>query len=160
MKKYIGTLSDEELSKLKKALSLKYVTAGLSIIAAGLIVQIILMSEDFNEKKIIIAWSLFGIVSLAIVIVTLFYSRDLRTDINESSKTVREFIIENKGFFEDDEPGIAGSYITYFIVSEEYKFVVDKTLFDKAEKGDTLIKQYSTNSLVLLKYEIRKKRGN
>lgn len=160
MKKYIGTLSDEELSKLKKALSLKYVTAGLSIIAAGLIVQIILMSEDFNEKKIIIAWSLFGIVSLAIVIFTLFYSRDLRTDINESSKTVREFIIENKGFFEDDEPGIAGSYITYFIVSEEYKFVVDKTLFDKAEKGDTLIKQYSTNSLVLLKYEIRKKRGN
>ena len=160
MKKYLGTLSDEEMASLKKVLRLKYFTAGLSILAAAVLIQIILMADDYTDKVTTIAYSFFALVSVVIIIATLYFSKDLRRDINESSKTIAEFIIENKGYFEDDEPDQGGSYTRYFILSEDYRFIVDKPLFDKAEKGDTLVKQYSSNELIFLKEEVRKRTGS
>jgi len=159
MKKYSGTLSDEEMASLKKVLRLKYFTAGLSILAAAVLIQIILMADDYSDKVTTIAYSFLGVIAFVIIIATIHFSKDLRRDINDSSKTIAEFIIENKGYFEDDEPDQGGSYVRYFILSEDYRFIVDKPLFDKAEKGDTLIKQYSSNELIFLKEDIRKKTG-
>jgi hypothetical protein len=159
MKKYLSTLSDTELTKLKRALNQKYVTAGLSIIAVGILIHVILLSGDYKEKTIIISEFFFLFASGFIVFLTLYLSKDLKSDINESSKTIVEFYIDNKGYYEDDEPGIGGSVTEYFILSEGNKFIVDKTLFDKAEKGDTLIRHFSTNEREFLKYEIRKTAG-
>jgi len=156
MKKYLSTLSDIELIKLKRDLKQKYVTAGLSILAVGILIHVILLSGDYKEKTIIMSEFFFLIASVFIILLTIYLSKDLKSDINEGSKTLVEFHIENKGYYEDDEPGIGGSVTRYFILSEGEKIIVDKILFDKAEKGDTLIRHFSTNELEFLKYEIRK----
>jgi hypothetical protein len=159
MRKYITTLSDSELIKLKRTLKHKYLIVGLSILSIGILIHLILLSGDYQEKTIIISESFFFTASIFIILLTSFLSKDLKSDINESSKTILEFPIDNKGYYEDDEPGIGGETIRYFILSEDNKFVIDKTLFDKAEKGDTLIKHLSTYGQEFLKYEIRKTAG-
>jgi|WetSurMetagenome_2_1015567.scaffolds.fasta_scaffold02539_12 hypothetical protein len=156
MKKYISSLSDSEQARLKSTLTLKYIMAVLYILTLGLAIHVILFYAGCDKKTVMLS-ELFYLLAIGIIIlITKYQARNLKEDLEQSSKTIVEYNIENKGYFEDDETNTEESVIRYFILSEGNRFIVDKALFDEAEKGDTLIKHFSTNEKEFLRYEIKK----
>jgi hypothetical protein len=149
-------LDEEELRKLRKTLRASYFIAGIIGVMSVFLLHLFFIVGNFNIS--IIYAEVTGVVLLAGIIgLTRFLNRNLITDIDRGLKIVREYIIENKESFEDNDPGLGGWKTKYYFLTGSRKFFVEKKLYEKAEVGDILAEHLAPRSQEELKIEVRKK---
>ncbi len=153
------SLDNEELNKMKKMLKSYYFTASLIGIMIVFMLHIFYIIGNFSLKILYV--EIVGII-IFIVIITLtrLLLRNLRKDINGGLKIVREYIIEKKDSYEDNDPGLGGWNTKYYFMSESRKFFVEKNSYENAEIGDTLWEHLAPYSQEELKIAIRNKCQN
>lgn len=150
------SFNDEELNKMKKTLRSNYFTASLIGIMIVFLLHIFFIVGNFTLKIIYV--EIVGIIIfIGIITLTRFLSRNLRNDINGGLKIVREYIIEKKDSYEDNDPGLGGWNTKYYFMTESRKFFVEKDIYEKAEIGDILLEHLAPNSQEELKIEVRNK---
>jgi hypothetical protein len=156
MKETHKSLTENERNKMKKTIRSNYFTASLIGIMIVFMLHIIYIVGNF-KLTILYVEILVIIIFIGIITLTRFLNRNLRNDINGGHKIVREYIIEKKNSYEDNDPGIGGWNTRYYFMTESRKFFVEKNIYEKAEIGDILLEHLAPNSLEGLKIEVRNK---
>jgi hypothetical protein len=131
-------LTEDENATLTKVLKRSYLT-GLTICCMATLLFVILMLVLAN--KISIEYILILIsLDFLILLITRLTTKNLRLDITNGLKELREYQIINKISFFDDEPGLGGGPIMrYHLITKLKKFSVDMEFFEKANINDWII---------------------
>lgn len=147
---------DNELKKIKKTLRSNYFTASLIGIMIVFMLHLFYIVGSFSFKilyvEIVGIMIFFGIMTL-----TRFLNRNLRNDIKGGLKIIKEYIIEKKGSYEDNDSGLGGWNTKYYFMTESRKFFVEKNIYEKAEIGDIILEHLAPISKEEIKIEVRNK---
>lgn len=147
-------LTNEEIIVLEKDLRRSYFM-GLLVGFMVLIICFILvldLPDAMNIQQVLLIVGLF----LSVLACTHYFTKNLRSDISKGLKELVEYEILDKSAFEDDDPGLGGSKITYHLKTNNKKFSVNKDLYYEANIHDYVIEHLAPITGQLLKLELKK----
>jgi hypothetical protein len=145
-------MSIDEVSSLKRDLRRAYITGfliGLMVLIIGGLLGLV-TSDGFSMINIFIISGLF----IMSIYLGIYFTKNLRSDIKNGIKELRDFEIIDKVAFEDDDPGKGGLKAKYHLVTKHKTFSVDKEFFIKSNISDIIVEHTAPLTGELLKIEI------
>ena len=152
MKFTINPLTQQELKILKKEVKSAYITG----ILAGIMISIvfimlsIIVTDKIGQKE-------FYIISAIItgsIFITSLMVRNLLSDINKGIKHLYEYKILEKISYLDNEPGIGGVKMKFYLYTDSKKFSVTEHMYTEAKINDLIIEHEAPKSNVSFQVEI------
>jgi hypothetical protein len=152
--KYLShPMNEGEIAALKKGLKRAYLTRAFFGCMISVLYFILVFVINGGVSRLN---SLFIIlINILIFSITVLLTNNLRLDISDGIKALREFQILNKISFMDREPEAEGTKIKYQLISKYNKFTVDKVFYDKMKINDWIIEHSTPLSNELLKLELK-----
>jgi hypothetical protein len=127
----IQPLTDGETRILTKVLKKAYLT-GLAILCMATILYIVVVFAIDNNLSRSIVLVMIGLDTV-ILIITILATRNIRHDIINGVKEVREYQILDKISYLDDDPGLGGGpKMKYQLITKFKKFTVDEIFYNNA----------------------------
>lgn len=151
-----GTFSDKELLDLKKELRSSYFTAltGFLIVMVIIHLLIYIRADSFEILKLEIL-VITGTVILTYFL-TIYFTRELRSEIRDGRKIIVFKSIEEKYDFMDKQDRFSPEFKKYVILAGGQKFVVTEDQYEKAEVPDYLAVHMTPLRESIIKIEIVK----
>jgi uncharacterized membrane protein len=145
----IEKLTSEEIKILRKVIVRAYITGTL----AGIMISFLFVIAMFAKYSMLQTRDFYFtlmIISIAVFITSLSV-KNLHSDIYMGVKFLFKYIIIQKLSYPDNEPGLGGEKMKYYLISEEKRFMVSEEQYSNAKINDLLIEHESPKSGISLK---------
>jgi hypothetical protein len=153
MKQSYTYLSGEETDYLKKQVRKTSILSFLIGFASSFLLYILYISGNQRISETILLLIIL-VILLASLVIPRFMNRELKEDILSGSKMIVSYLIDSKGFLEEDNRGRGRATLRYYVMAEGKQITIDKSQFEMAEKGDTVIVHATAKAAEELKVEI------
>ncbi len=150
----IENLLKQEIKILRKEIIRGYLTGILAGIMVSCLFGIamfaknsLLTSKDFYFMLLIITGAVF-ITSLTV--------RNLLIDLYRGVKHIYQYPVTEKLSYQDNEPGVGGEKMKYYLISEKKKFQVSEKEYNYAQVNDFVFEDEAPKSGLSLKVVVHK----
>ena len=148
------SLTVKEIQTLTKTLKRWYLT-GLIILCMVTILYLIVvyaLVERLPKEFIFV----LIVLDVVILLLTGLLTSNLRNDISNGIKELREYQVFDKISYLDDDPGLdAGPRMKFQLITKFKRFSVDQDFYDKAKINDWIIEHESPLTKESLKLELK-----
>ena len=150
----VENLSTHEIRFLRKEIIRGYLTGILTGIMVSCLFGMVmfvknssLTSKDFYFMLLIITGAVF-ITSLTV--------RNLLIDLYRGVKHIYQYPVNEKLSYQDNEPGVGGEKMKYYLTSEKKKFQVSEKEYNYAQVNDFVFEDEAPKSGLSLKVVVHK----
>ena len=148
------SLTEKEIQTLTRTLKRWYLT-GIIILCMVTILYLIVvyaLVERLPKEFIFV----LIVLDVVILLLTELLTSNLRNDISNGIKELREYQVFDKISYLDDDPGLdAGPRMKYQLITKFKRFTVDQDFYDKAKINDWIIEHESPLTKESLKLELK-----